>query len=169
MKTQKSLMLTHDGVHIHHISDTVYALNIRNSEVAPQLVINVTEEQMLNCKHFSTREARSMWLEKRNSFIDYVLSFYGEGGIYEKFFNPVLNRGDIILSTNAIDKVGLVGMMSASSLIDEGDSISRELIRDYMFCVRGGINVEYPITKVWFDKNVSDKRIEHQLLIRELW
>ena len=138
-------MTTFDKVSITSDSQFVYGLNIFNGETAPQHAINVTSEQEYNCKYFSTKETRSAWLEKRNEFIDYVMSFYGEGGIYSDFFSPVLTKNDVILATNAIDKAG-------GEEINFADSIAREMIRDYLLISQGKLDIEYTIARTWFDK-----------------
>jgi len=162
-------MKTYNGIEVKHLSDKVYALNIRNGEVAPQLVINVTlnvtSEQEKNCKYFSSAEERTIWLRNRNNLIDYVLGFYGEGEIYSEFFTPVLTRDEVMFACNAIDKVGYVNEHTGSYHIDEADTFSRELIRDYIFCCRGKENVEWELAKVWFERNVSQKVIEHDWLV----
>lgn len=161
------IMITHDGVSIKHISDFVYALNIRNGEVAPQHVINVTSDQQKNCKYFSSREARQCWLIKRNNLIDYVLSFYGEDSIYNRFFGKGISRDEVMFITNAIDKAGIVNGLSGSYHIDWGDTFSREVIRDYMYLCRGEDNVEYELPKIWFERNVVNKIVEHEFLIKK--
>ena len=162
------IMITHDGVKIYHMADKVYALNIRHTEVAPQHVINVTSEQQKNCKYFSSAEARSAWLHKRNEFIDYVLSFYGENGIYSDFFSPALTKDDVMFATNAIDKAGLIGEKSASEHIDEGDTFSREMVRDYIFLCRNHNDIEWEhMVKPWFDVNVKNNVVEHLFLIKK--
>ena len=163
-------MITYDGVKMHHMADKVYALNIRNGEVAGQHVINVTSEQKVNCKYFSNPEARTEWLNNRNDFIDYVHSYYGEGGLYSEFFTPVLTKDDIMFATNAIDKVGLVGkdIKPAAEHIDEADTFSREMVRDYIFLCRNHIDIEWKdIVQLWFDKNVKNKVVEHLFLIKK--
>ncbi len=158
------ILVTFDKVEIKHLSDKVYALNIRNGEVAPQLVINVTDDQLRNCKYFSSREVRGKWLEARNEFIDYVLSYYGDGGIFS-VFSPVVGRDEVMFACNAIDKVGLVDGYSGSHHIDEGDTFSRELVRDYLFLCRGKVDIEWDLVRVWFERNVEQRVVEHEFLI----
>ena len=160
-------MVTKDGVKIVNDATYVYALNIRNGEVAPQHFINVTNDQMRNCKYFSTRESRTIWLLKRNNFIDYVLSFYGENGIYSTFFTPALTKDDVMFISNAIDKVGEVDGEIASVHIEYGDTFSREFIRDYMFLCRKEVGIEHSFIQKWFDKNVENNVVEHEFLIKK--
>jgi hypothetical protein len=162
-------MLTYNGVQVHSMADYVYALNIRNGEVAPQLVINVTSEQEKNCKYFSNREVRTEWLESRNKLIDYVISFYGVGEIYASFFGEGVTRDEVMFACNAIDKVGFVGnyLHSASIFIDAADSFSRELVRDYMFCCRGVEDIEHGMVRLWFERNVEMEVVEHQFLVKK--
>jgi hypothetical protein len=129
------------------LSQNVYCLNIFNGEVAPRLVINVTSEQEYNCKHFSSREARTEWLNERNNFIDYLMSFYGEGGVrVDMFDGKSVTRDEVVLATNAIDKAG------GSEQLAEGDTFSREMVRDYMLLCRGLEDVEWKeIVKPWYD------------------
>lgn len=163
----EKIFVTHDRVKVKHISDYVYALNIRNGEVAPQYVINVTDEQKNNCKYFSSQGNRTEWLRLRNEFIDYVMGFYGPQGLYKDMFGNGVTRDDIMFATNAIDKVGSFYGKTGSYHIDQADSISRELVRDYLFLCRGYRDVEYSLVKKWFQKNLENSVVEHQFLMKD--
>ena len=140
----------------------VFCLNIRNTEVAPQFVINVTKEQAKNCKYFLDRGVRSYWLQERNKFIDYVIGFYGKGELYGYFFDDKLVRDDVMFATNAIDK------SKGKELIESFDSVSREFVRDYLFLCKKPKVVEYEVVRDWFNENVANDIVEHKFLIHEI-
>lgn len=60
-----------------------------------------------------------------NDFIDYILTFYGVGGIYD--INAT--RAEAIKATEI--------RMIFTSVPFEGDSIDRELVRDIILKIRG--------------------------------
>ncbi len=60
-------------------------------------------------------------------FIDYVLSFYGEGGLYDFGASEV----DVLVAL--AERITAAG----EGLPFEGDSIDRELVRDIMLKNRG--------------------------------
>jgi hypothetical protein len=76
------------------------------------------------------------------SFVDYVLDFYGQRGIYKDFFNPVVTKEEV--------EVALEVRKAQDDPPFDGDSFDRELVRDIMFARRGIVdNLEYPKVVQW--------------------
>jgi hypothetical protein len=137
-------MVTYDGIVINDINAMVYPLGILNTLSKSVCVKDVNEDIVYGYKYFGSVINRDRWLEERNMFIDYVLDFYGVGGVHSGVFSEFgegLNRNDIILATNAIDSVKGVEIMYY-------DSIAREMVRDYILLSRGVSGIEYPIVSI---------------------
>lgn len=78
-------------------------------------------------------------------FVDYVLDFYGQRGIYEDFFSPVVTKEEV----EAAVKI----RKANDDPPFEGDSFDRELVRDIMFARRGVVDgLEYPKVVGWVSK-----------------
>lgn len=71
------------------------------------------------------------------NFTKYMMSFYGEGGIYDHGFTPA----EINLATQ-LYKCRLADYGQAEF---EGDSLDRERIRDIIFHYRGAVVLEHPL------------------------
>ena len=68
------------------------------------------------------------------SFIDYVMSFYGEGEIYDYGFTP-----DEIVEGYALRMERFPGIPFC------GDTTDREIVRDCVLALRGETNLEYKL------------------------
>lgn len=81
------------------------------------------------------------------NFVNYVLDFYGQRGIYEEFFKPDgVTRGEV--------ETALKIRKTQADPPFDGDSFDRELVRDIMFVLRGEVdNLEYPKVVEWVKQN----------------
>jgi len=67
-------------------------------------------------------------------FVTYVLSFYGEGGIYAEFFPRGVKKADV-------EEALKIRLRLSPEFA--GDSFDRELVRDIMLMSRGETELEY--------------------------
>lgn len=71
--------------------------------------------------------------EQIDDFVDYVMSFYGEGGVYEEFFEGGVTEEEVRKATNQYLKNVAKGFGNWGG----GDSTDREIVRNIMFQNRG--------------------------------
>ena len=78
-----------------------------------------------------------------NEFIEYVLSFYGDGGLYDqkRTKEQIAYATTVYLDTCAVDPMVSWG---------NGDSLDRERVRDYMNDIYGsGLEVASTANMLW--------------------
>ena len=81
------------------------------------------------------------------SFVNYVLSFYGAGGVYEDFFSPPPTKEEVEAAVK-------IRQEASGEPEFSGDSFDRELVRDIMFAKRGKTTgLEYPVVLGWIAKS----------------
>ena len=78
-------------------------------------------------------------LDSNKEFVDYVLGFYGEEGLYE--FEPPATREEI-------QKALCIRVQHTETYYFEGDSTDRELVRDIMLINRGVLSNELEFSEV---------------------
>lgn len=76
-------------------------------------------------------------------FVNYVLDFYGERGMYKDFFDEKdgVPRSEV--------EVALAIRKKHDDPPFSGDSFDRELVRDIMLAKRGETELEYPVVLEW--------------------
>jgi hypothetical protein len=72
--------------------------------------------------------------QKDKDFVEYVMSFYGAGGLYQEFFGTGVSESEV--------KKALRIRKKNKKFTFDGDSMDREIVRDIMLYQRGDRNLE---------------------------
>ena len=86
---------------------------------------------------------------KNQEFVEYVLSFYGKGGIYADYFGTGVSKKEVE------DAFKL--RLKNKKIPFDGDSFDRELVRDIMLYARGDRDLEYPMQPYYKNAFIVDE------------